>query len=1289
LIFFILELFINKFEASNKSIENFVKSYDWVVISENKCKDLEETIETLGYYDLFLIDLKGNILYSVKKENDLGINLFKSKLKNTNLSKSVMKSIKSGKKIYSNVEFYEPSGKMDAFLTDILLNENGDKIGSIALQIDLKRIDDIVNPKKRNYRSYDNYLIGDDLYMKSNSSLSKESTINKIKIETEQAKLWKTEHVDGNLLLDHQDNVLMAYVGRNKKKVIGNHYPINILGTKMGLISEVNEEEIYEPLDKLRNEILFIFVSIVFIVIAFVLLLVQKTVFPILKMSEWAEKIKKGDYTQSLTYKKKNEIGELGKTLNTMVETLKSNLDDAKKHNWLEKGLADLNSNISGDKTAAEVGNDLASFLCKFLDAYVCKVFLLSDSGNYYKIGSYADTNNENFSDSFNKGVGLAGQVALDKEHLIINDIPDNYLKITSNIGDIKPESIAIFPCIYEDETLGIIEIGKLSNFKDMEIEFIKNIEHIIGISFNLVISRIEKDNLLNKTREQAGELELQKIELSQSNIRLKKNEVSLQERQEELEQMNEELSTQKDDLLESESKLQTQKEELRVTNEELEEKTQDLILQKNEIDIKNKALEKIRENLSIKADELEMSSKYKSEFLASMSHELRTPLNSILILSQLLTKNKNGTFTDKEIEYSNTINTSGKDLLNLINEVLDLSKIEAGHMSFIAEKIEIKGFADEIERSFKPLTIDKGIDFNKSISKNVSEFIVNDRLRLYQILKNILSNAIKFTEKGSVSFSIYRPEEPVIINNKTLQVEETIAFKIKDTGVGIPENKQKLIFEAFLQADGSTSRKFGGTGLGLSISKELAKNIGGKLFLNSEEGKGSEFTLIIPEKKEFLKETVKSEISKEVIAKQNTEIKKNIKENEFDIENITEFIIDDRKSIIKGDKSILVIEDDINFAKLLAEQIKQRGFKVLVAESGEIGLHFADFYLPSAIILDIGLPGIDGFEVMERLKNDKKTRHIPVHFMSASDEPNTAMQMGAIGFLTKPIDIETLERTFLKIEGFIDKKIKQLLIIEDDVDLQKSIVELIGNGDVKSYVASNGVEALKLLDTHEFDCMILDLGLSDISGFELLKEIKINKKNNIPVIIYTGKVLSEEEDNELKKYSESIIIKSAKSPERLLEETTLFLHRIEKKLPDKNKEIIERTSNDDKVFKGKKILLVDDDMRNIFALSNVLEEKNMEVIIAKNGQEALDRLKNVSEIDFVLMDIMMPVMDGFEAIGKIRKQMKFKNLPIIALTAKAMKGDRDRCINVGANDYTSKPINVDKLLSLMKVWLH
>lgn len=731
-----------------------------------------------------------------------------------------------------------------------------------------------------------------------------------------------------------------------------------------------------------------------------------------------------------------------------------------------------------------------------------------------------------------------------------------------------------------------------------------------------------------------------------------------LQEQQEELKQLNEELEEQTQNL-------KQQQEELQATNEELEEQTQAL-------ELKNREVERARREIEYQTKRIEQSSRYKSEFLANMSHELRTPLNSLLILSKDLADNRQKNLTPDQVESAEIIYKGGNDLLMLINEVLDLAKIEAGKMPLHVEPVHLKPLADELMRTFRHQAEQKNLSLKLEWLENAPRQIITDLQRLNQILKNLLSNAIKFTHKGEVRLTFRGTDGG------------RVSISVSDTGIGIPESKQKVIFEAFQQGEGGTSRKYGGTGLGLSISRELSRLLSGEIAMESKVGEGSVFTLTLPA---------------EISAQENeTEEPNEYSGRKVQRESISgtgasldfPLVEDDRSDLAKEDLVILIIDDDIRFAEILRNQARQKGFKALVSANGEEGLQMARQYLPHAIILDLALPGKSGQEVLASLKSDMNTRHIPVHIVSVEERSLDLIREGAVEFLTKPVYKDQLDAAFSRIRNFIAREVKNLLIVEDDENSRKAIKKLIGNGDVVSLEASSGQEALDILKTETVDCIILDLILPDISGFEIIRELEKSGMENVPpIIVYTGKELSKEENDELQKYAESIIIKGVKSEERLLDETALFLHRTISRLPESKQQLISSLYDKERVFQGKKILLVDDDMRNLFALSKVLKEYAMDVIKAENGLLALEMLAKNPDVDMVLMDIMMPEMDGYEAMRKIREQSAFADLPIIALTAKAMKDDKQKCLDAGASEYISKPVDIQRLISLMRVWLN
>lgn len=945
--------------------------------------------------------------------------------------------------------------------------------------------------------------------------------------------------------------------------------------------------------------------------------------------------------------------------INTNLRALKkAELESAHK-NWLLTGSVELNEKTRGEKQEIELAQIIIDHLCTYLKAQVGVIYLHENS-KLHLAGSYAFNVRKQNSTVIRLGEGLIGQAAQEKKVIVFTEVPADYVgNINSALGNTSPKNIIVIPLLQDNVLNGVIEIGTVRDFSDLDIQFLNMISENLAILLNAAQSRTKLKELLEETQRQSEELEVQQEELKQTNEELQEKTVLLEK---------------------SEAELKAQQEELQQTNEELEEKASLLEEQKER-------LENAKMDIETKARELEITSKYKSEFLANMSHELRTPLNSILILSQLLTENKNKLLGDKEVEFSKNIYNSGIDLLNLINEILDLSKVESGKMELEIAEVNLTEICTDIHAMFAEVAKSKAIDFNIDCDKKELRSLVTDKQRLEQVLRNLLSNAFKFTGKnGKVNFSIRKQATGIVFKNQQLNnAADIIVFEIKDSGIGISKNKQGIIFEAFQQADGSTKRKYGGTGLGLSISRELAHALGGEIHLQSEEGKGAIFTLYLPRQFDISFTTA---IEKKIEA---TDSKKKIPLSDYvETEEHTIAVEDDRYTITKNDKIILILEDDIEFAKVILDFVRERSYKGIIAIQGNTGLSCARYYKPDAIILDMKLPVMDGTEVLKHLKSDPALRHIPVQIISGYDKRKEGIELGAFDFIRKPVTKEDLKNTFDNIENFFSKKLKKLLIVEDDATQNKIIQDLIGNGDVKSFAAYSGNEAFEMLDNSKFDCVIVDLGLPDMSGFRLLEKMKSNDKfKKIPIIVYTGKDLSKEEHSRLMKFANSVVLKTADSKERLLDETMLFLHRVEASLPQEKQSIIRKLHKTDEVLKNKKVLVVDDDIRNTYSLTNVLEDEGMQCSTAENGNAAIKLLKEDAFFDIILMDIMMPEMDGYEATKEIRKMGRFEKLPIIALTAKAMKGDREKCLNAGMSDYVAKPVNIEQLLSLMRVWLY
>jgi CheY-like chemotaxis protein/HAMP domain-containing protein len=967
-----------------------------------------------------------------------------------------------------------------------------------------------------------------------------------------------------------------------------------------------------------------------------------------------AETIGRGDYSPIITPRGDDDV--LGRALEAMRSNLLSLSKENQIRNWLLAGNAELNNKMRGEKDVKTLAQDVIIQISTYLKAQIGAIYL-RENGQFDLVGSYAFHHRKGNANSFRPGHGLVGQAALEKKLILFSDIPSDYLKINSGLGNALPRNIIVFPFVYEEEVRGVVEMGAAHEFTELDVQFLNMVGENIAIAFNSSQSRDKLKDLLEETQRQAEELESQ---------------------QEELKQANEELMEKTGLLEKSEAELKAQQEELQQTNEELSEKASILEEQKE-------TLEATKIEIENKARELEEISKYKSEFLANMSHELRTPLNSILILAQLLADNKSGALKDKEAEFAKNIYNSGADLLSLINEILDLSKVEAGKMELEITEFPVNDVVVDMRSMFSEVAKTKSIDFIIKDEDNLQAAVISaDKQRLEQILRNLLSNAFKFTPAdGRVELIICKPPLTELKDRKLVN-EDVIGFRVKDNGIGIPLDKHAVIFEAFQQADGSTKRKYGGTGLGLSICRELANALGGEIQLESQQDEGSCFTLFLPIR---LDPSQKGRRRNELPRQNETRIEKVLQAQE---PGPGENVEDDRYSLHENDKSVLIMEDDRDFAKILLGFVRERRYKGIIASQGNTGLSYARHYKPDAIILDMKLPVMDGAEVLRQLKNDPSLRHIPVQIISGYDRRKEGMELGAFDYVRKPISKEDFQNAFDKIEDFMSRKLKKLLIVEDNELQNKAIRELIGNGDVKCFSSYSGKDAYELMKKEKFDCTIVDLGLPDMSGFDLLELIKSDARlRQIPTIVYTGKDLSREETARLNRLANTVVLKTADSKERLLDETSLFLHRVESKLPKEKQNIIRRLHKTDEVLKEKIVLVVDDDIRNIYSLTNVLVDEGMTCLVAENGKSALKMLQENPTVDIVLMDVMMPEMDGYDATREIRKSSRYEKLPIIALTAKAMKGDREKCLSAGMSDYISKPVNIEQLLSLMRVWLY
>jgi len=1293
--------YIHNFKESDADFHSETKSYQMIV--DEYANFLSGFASSYGYENLMIMcAAHGHVMYHAGDDNSAGFSLKQSEYQDTGLMKAWQDVVKTKEQTFIDFQPYAPSGGVEsAFFGEPLFNLKDELIAVVVVQATPSFISRIMESRKGMGETGESYLINWD------------QGAEEFELRSDLKTMGDGKYVIGFSLgyaLNYWEDALKkgieggygTYVDSAGKSVLAAYNKLDIKGLDWFLISKIDSHEVETPVRNILNRSFYLSLALIILIGIGAFFVSRNISKPIIEDVKFAQAISEGQFDTSLKLEQKDELGKLAKTLNQMARNL-SELD------WLKKGKEGLDDAMRGDHDEDVLARDFIFFITKHLDAQLGAVYMHEEDVLKLK-ASYAFTNRKGNFNNIKIGEGMIGQAALEQELIIFNNAPEGSPAINYGVGERLASCYLIVPLIFEEALIGVFMVGSLTSFTPLQERFVRQIMDNAAVLMNMARSRQMIKNLYDQAQQHQKELLVKNEKLEEQTLALKESQSELQAQQEELRVTNEELEEQTRALKESEAELQAQQEELRVTNEELENHTQALEKQKKNLDKKNIDLVEAQEAIEKKADELELSSKYKSEFLANMSHELRTPLNSILILSQLFANNKDGNLSAKQVQSAGAIHSSGEDLLILINEILDLSKVEAGKIELVLEDIEIQSVVNDLTRIFGDLSSQKGVPFLIDHKTDLPGHIHTDSQRLQQVLRNLLTNAFKFTQQGAVTLSISRPSKE-LISGTSLKKESSISFAVKDDGIGIPKEQQAVIFEAFQQADGSTSRKYGGTGLGLSISRELSKLLGGMIYLASDEGKGSTFTIVIPERRQAVKEKLSSEspgarsiksesLNQDIPVKSAPEIKNNMQSSSSQSVSFVKtpvssahdesFIKDDRKGLNPGDKSLLIIEDDPGSAEIMRDFARDRGYKSIVAEDGETGLHFADYYRPSAIILDIGLPGIDGWTVMERLKNNSELSHIPVHFMSAEDSSLDALRMGAVGYLSKPISLEKVDDTFHKLENMIVSPVRKLLVVEDDSTQRDSIKALIGNGDVETVMVGTGGEAFSELNRNHYDCMILDLGLEDMSGFELLEKIrKSDSCSTIPVIVYTGRDLTQDEDKLLRRYTESIIIKGVKSPERLLEESALFLHRVEANLPSDKQQMLKMVHNKEAALSDKTVLLVDDDMRNVFALSSILEEKNMNVVVGRDGLEGVQKLNERDDIDIVLMDIMMPNMDGYEAMQKIRKDRKNKNLPIIALTAKAMKGDRNKCLDAGANDYLAKPVDANKLISMLRVWLY
>ncbi len=999
-------------------------------------------------------------------------------------------------------------------------------------------------------------------------------------------------------------------------------------------------------------------------------------------IADVATAVTKGDLSRSITVDAAGEVAALKDNINEMIRNLRETTKRNTEQDWLKINLARFTRLLQGQRDLLAVSKLVLSELAP-LASVQHGVFYINDAAegepDLRLLASYAFNTRKRMVTRIGAGEGLVGQAAFEKRRILLSEVPPDYIEISSALGGAPPVNIIVLPVLFEGQVKAVLELASFHQFSDIHITFFDQLTEIIGIMLNTITATMRTEESLKQSQSLAAELQARQTQLTETNAQLQQQARTLQE---------------------SEERLRAQQEELQQSNEELQEKARLLFDQNKEVERKNREIEKARASLEEKAAQLALTSKYKSEFLANMSHELRTPLNSLLILSRLLADNEEGNLSAKQVEYAQTIHGAGDDLLQLINEILDLSRIESGTMEIESRRVLISDVREFVQKNFEPVANAKGLAFAVDVRRSVPKAIFTDQQRLQQVLKNLLANAFKFTARGKVNLRIEIAAGGWTPGHKILdQADQVFAFSVIDTGIGIPGDKHRIIFEAFQQADGTITRKYGGTGLGLSISREIAHLLGGEITVKSAPGEGSTFTLYLPRRSPLplgegrRGKSAPGEGDKSDVAIEPSPVASSLEASPYQarasrrpLPEGEAMADDDRDNIEEGDLILLIVNPEGQSAEHFLSLAHEHGFKGVIAARPDHSVALAREFKPHGVVL---VPDKEGWIALDRLKRDFGTRHIPVQIIGDKKDRQRALSAGAFGFVERGSSDEALSNGLESIKRFLDRDVKNLLVVQDDASQRNAILDLVGNSDVETVAVGSGEEAIRELRTAHFDCMVVDFALPDMSGFDLLERLKIELGlYDLPIIVYTARELTPREETRLRRLSESIIIKNAQSPERLLAETSLFLHRASAKLPPEKRKMLEEEQKVDPALNGKKVLVIDDDVRNIFCLTSLLEGQYMEVLFAENGREGIELLKHTPDIDAILVDVMMPELDCYETMREIRKMRGFKSTPIIALTAKAMKADREKCMEAGATDYVSKPADVDRLLSLLKVHL-
>ncbi|MCP4290909.1 MAG: response regulator [bacterium] len=1276
-----MEALLTSYSSSGMALPEFTKSHNWSVLADGPGTDLRAFVQEYGYYDAFLIDTHGGILFSVAEESDLGDNLFFGENKDSRFSKSCLLALQTGKATFSDLEVYGPSNdKISGFLTTVVLDGNGVLLGALALQFTDKHIEMAVHNKALENGGASTYLVGpsfsgNGITFRSRPDWSVNSKYNQnylnTVVETEQTHLWSLTHEPGDSR-SHLNNAL-NYRGPQGSKVLGLHSDIDVVGVHWGLITEIPTDVAFAQVIQLQRIVVLIVLSVGLLVALLTHFSIKQIVSPIVRLSEAARRVADGDLDQEIASKDKTELGQLTRSFNSMVFQLRENYLEQEAKIWLEENSTQLLSNLRGEHQFSVLGKSILNTLVKSLGFQVGAFYSVQNNNSLLLQGSYAMKFTDKTQIHFEPGEGMIGEVALKQKHLILKQVPDNYLTISSGLGGTLPTHLLIWPFIREGKTIGVLELGSLKPFSDAEISLLHNVSEGIGVALFSAQTFFNTQDMLESSQAQAEELHAQTEALTA--------------RETELQTTNINLSLQSKKLQKSEELLQQQSEELLTTNEQLEDRTINLARQKEEVEAAKALVE-------IHAKELAESSRYKSEFLANMSHELRTPLNSLLILSKSLSENSAGNLDENQVKAARIIHSGGSDLLNLINDILDLSKVEAGKLEANLGPMGIVALVSRLKEMFNRVAREKGLQFKIEVADDLPDVLITDGQKVEQVLRNLLSNAFKFTPSGEVILKISYSNGEKGSGGFSVSNNKMLAFAVVDTGLGIPPEKQKSIFESFQQADGSTNRTYGGTGLGLTISRRFSELLGGGVSVRSELGEGSVFTLLLPlgieqNQKGHLAITDESNVPELPDEINNEEPGKDSGSSSQPggSQEETLFLADDRCSLKPLGSTILIVEDDLNFAEILVSICHQKGFQCLVTPSGVQALQMVDNFKPDAVILDISLADLNGLSVLDEIKNNLYQRHIPVQIISGRDKKGAALQLGAIGYLEKPTSEGSIKIALDSISKKLDAPMLHLVVVEENGFKRDMIQKAVQFEGLKVTLLDNCKDVTRLLKNEEVNCLILGRDKNQLNGASLI-EILDQEFDSLPAcIVLDGGDFEDSDLEKMKLRGVCVLTLQPNALEALVDKTSLFLHSVEAILPENRKAKIEELHAKEDRLRGKKILIVDDDMRNVFALSSVLEAAGMLVSFAENGQICLDKLDQDGPVDLILMDVMMPVMDGHEASRKIRAKKGFSHIPIIALTARAMVADRTLCLEAGTNDYLAKPVDMEKLLSLVRLW--